>query len=116
MTLRAEWQLNESQHLFAESFAAVWIGQGCEELLTAEALHLAESFLERAPISNRFFQPLVLLLGQGDANGLAFDFACPRITSAPGSRSPSLNIAFADPPGVGQLSPEPGVLPLAGRR
>ena len=80
------------------------IGQGGEELLPAEALHLAESFLESAPISNRLLKPLVLLLGQGDANGLGFDFAGPRITSAPGSRAPSLNIAFANPPRVSQLT------------
>jgi hypothetical protein len=113
MTLWDEWPSNESWNFFAESLAAFWIGQGFEELLTAEALHLAERFLDSAPISNRLLKPLVLLLGQGDANGLSFDFACPRITSAPGSRSPILNIAFANPPSVGQLSSESGVFLLA---
>ena len=108
--------LNESENFFAESLAAFWIGQSFEELLTAEALHLAESLLNSAPIGNRLLKPLILLLGQSNANGLSFDFACPRITGTPGSWSSILNIALADPPGLGQLSLEPGVFLLAGRR
>src|ERR1017187_6229743 len=112
----AQWPLTDSENFFAELLAAFGIGQGFEELRPAETLHLAENFLEPAPISNRVFKPLILFLGQGDANGLPFDFAGPRITSAPGSWSPGLNIAFANPPGVGQLRPKPGVFLLAGRR
>ena len=115
MTFCAEAELNESENFFAESLAALWIGQGFKELLAAEALHLAEGFLNRAPIYNRLLKPLILLLGQSDANGLSFDFAGPRITGTPGSRSSILNIALADPPGLGQLSLEL-VLLLAGRR
>ena len=63
MTLWVEWRLNESPNCFAESLAAFWLGQGGEELLPAEALHLAESFLEPAPIRNGVLQPLILLLG-----------------------------------------------------
>jgi hypothetical protein len=114
-TLYAEARLDEAQNFFPESLAASWIGQSFEELLTAEALHLAEGFLNRAPICNRLLKPLILLLGQSDANGLSFDFACPRITGTPGSWSSILNIALADPPGLGQLSLEPGVFLLAGR-
>ena len=79
-------------------------------------MHLAQSFLKRAPIGNRLLEPLILLLGQGDANGLAFDFARPRITGTPGSRPPSLNVAFANPLGPGQLRPESGILLLGTMR
>ena len=109
-------QLDETQSFFTESLAAFWMGQSFEELLPAEALHLAEGFLNRAPIGNRLLKPLILLLGQSDANGLSFDFACPRITGPPGSWSSILNIALADPPGLGQLGLEPGILLLTGRR
>ena len=98
IALRAEAQLNQSENLFAESLAAFWIGQGFKELLTAQALHLAESFLDSTPVGNGLLQPLILLFGQGDANGLSFDFACPGITSAPGPRPSILNIALANPP------------------
>src|SRR5437867_11093075 len=91
------------------------MGQSFEELLTAEALHLAEGFLNSAPIGNRLLKPLILLLGQSDANGLSLDFACPWITGTSGSWSSILNIALADPSGLGQLSLEPGVFLLAGR-
>jgi len=114
MTLWAEWRLHQPENLFAELLAALWIGERGEELLPAEALHLAESFLDRAPISNRLLKPLILLLGQSDANGLGFDFAGPGIRGAPSSQAPSLNIAFANPPGVGQSSSKPGVFLLAG--
>jgi hypothetical protein len=116
MTLWAEWRLHKSQNLFAELLAAFGIGQAVEEFLPAEALHLAESFLDSAPISNRLLKPLILLLGQGDANRLAFDLACPGIASASGTWSPILHVSFTNPAGLGQLRLKPGVFLLAGRR
>ena len=110
---RPEWPLNESQDFFVELLAPFWIGQGFEELLAAEALQLAESFLDRAPISNRLLKPLILLLGQRDANGLAIDLASPWITRAAPCSSAILDIAFANPARVCQLSAKAGVLLLA---
>ena len=103
MTSGAASVLNQSQHLFAEFLSAQGTGYRVKEFLAAEALHLAEDFLDRAPIGNGLLEPLVLLLGQGDADGLAFDFAGPGITSSTGSRSPVLHITFADPAEVDQL-------------
>ena len=114
--LGSEGPLNESENRFAEFLAALGTRQGFEELLTAQALHLAKGFLDGAPIGNGMLEPFILLLGQSDTNGLAFDFAGPGITGATGSRSPILHIAFADPADVGQLSAEAGVFLLAGGR
>ena len=115
MTFCAKAWLNESKYFFAQSLAAFGIGQGFKKLRTAETLHLAKDFLDPPPVRDRLLEPLILLLGQGDANGLPFDFACPRITSASGPGSSILNVAFANPPGLGQLSLEPGILLLPGR-
>ena len=106
--------LNESQNRFAEFLAAVGAGHGLEEFLTTEALHLAEDFLDRAPIGDGLLEPIILLLRQSDTNGFAFDFAGPGVASAPSSRSAVLHITFADPAHLGQLSAETGVLLLAG--
>ena len=85
-----------------------------KEFLPAEALHLSESFLDCAPINNRLFKPEILLLGQGDANGFAFDFAGPGITRTAPDGASVLDRAFTNPAGVGQLSAEAGILLLTG--
>ena len=110
----SEGPLNESKNRFAEFLAAFGTGHGLKEFLATETLHLAEDFLDRAPIGNGLLEPLILLFGQSHTNGLAFDFTGPGIASAPGSRSPVLHIAFADPADVSQLSAETGVFLLAG--
>ncbi len=106
--------LPESENAFAEFLAPCGARHTCKEFLSAEPLHLAEDLLNPAPISNRLLQPLILLLGQGDTNRLAFDFAGPGITRTAAAGSPVLDIALTDPAGVGQLSTEAGILPLAG--
>ena len=108
--------LNESEHCSAEFLAALGARQRLEEFLPAQPLHLAKGFLDAAPIGNGLLEPLVLFLGQGNTNGLAFDFAGPGITSATGSGSPILDIAFTDPAEAGQLRGEAGVFLLAGGR
>ena len=73
-----------------------------------------ESALEGAPVGNGLLEPLVLFFGQSDTNGLAFDFAGPRITrTAPGGAA-VLDGAFTNPAGIGQLSTEAGIFFLAG--
>ena len=110
----SEGPLNESKNRFAEFLAAFGAGHGLEEFLTAEALHLAEDLLDRAPIGDGLLEPIILLLRQSDTNGFAFDFAGPGVASAPSSRSPILHITFADPAHLGHLSSETGVFLLAG--
>jgi len=114
MVLWSEGCLSQSENDLAEFLAAFGTGHGLKEFFPAETLHLAEDFLDRAPIGNGLLEPLILLLGQSDTNGLAFDFTGPGIASAPGSRSPVLHLALADPADVSQLSAEAGVLLLAG--
>ena len=114
MALWSERALNESENEFAEFFAAFGTGHGLEEFFPAEALHLAEGFLDGAPVGDGLLEPLILLLGQSDTNGLALNFAGPGIARAPGSRSPVLHVAFADPADVGQLRAQASVFLLAG--
>jgi hypothetical protein len=54
---RSAWALNQSENRFAEFLAAFGTGHGLEELLPAEALHLAEGLLDRAPIGNGLLEP-----------------------------------------------------------
>lgn len=56
-------RLDQPQNGFAQALAAFWMGQGGEEFLAAQALHLAKDVLERAPIGNGLLEPLILLLG-----------------------------------------------------
>ena len=48
----SEGPLNESKNRFAEFLAAFGAGHGLKEFLATETLHLAEDFLDRAPIGN----------------------------------------------------------------
>jgi hypothetical protein len=58
------WQnLNQSQNLFAELLSALGTGYRGKELLPAEALHLAEDYLEGSPIGDGLLKPVILLLG-----------------------------------------------------
>jgi hypothetical protein len=53
--------LKQSQDLFGEFLSALRTGYRVKEFLPAEALHLAERFLEGPPIGDGLLQPLILL-------------------------------------------------------
>ena len=55
--------LNQSQNLLAEFLSALGTGYRVKEFLPAEALHLAEGFLEGPPIGDGLLKPLILFLG-----------------------------------------------------
>jgi hypothetical protein len=77
-------------------------------------LHLAQCLLDVTPIGNGLLEPFILLLGQGDTNRLAFDFAGPGITRTAPAGSAVLDRAFADPAGLGQWRAQAGICVLAG--
>ena len=54
MTLYVNAPLDQSKNSFAKSLATFGIWQSLEEFLPAEALHLAECFLDSTPVSDCF--------------------------------------------------------------
>ena len=59
-------------------------------------MHLAEDFLDLAPVGNGLLKPLILVLGQGDTNGLTLDFAGPGISRTAPAGAPVLDIGTED--------------------
>jgi len=78
-------------------------------------LHLAEDFLELAPVLDGGFEFGVLFGGECHGNGFAFLFAGPLVTGAAGAGTSVLDAAVADPADGGQLALELGVLAGEGR-
>ena len=74
-----------------------------KEFLPAKNLKFLESVLEAAPIGNSLFEPKVLLLGQGNAGGFAFDLTAPLIARPAGTGAAVLHKALADPTDVAEL-------------
>src|SRR5258708_1710267 len=58
-------------------------------------------------------QPVVLLFGEGNADGLAFDLAGPLIMGATGPGAEVLGVAFADPVGSGEAFSQGGITAAA---
>ena len=78
-------------------------------------MHLAEDFLELAPVLDGFFEFRVLLGGESHGYGFAFLFAGPLVAGATGTGAAVLDAAVADPADGGQLALEAGVVAQEGR-
>jgi hypothetical protein len=111
-TLKGEWRLHKAQNFLAQSFAAGRPWDGLEQNPSAQTLHFLEPGLEFAPLLNGGSQPFELFFGQGHTHGFPLHLARPLIAGPAGTRSPILNIALADPAGVGQTLAQLIVLSL----
>ena len=91
--LKAEWRLLKPEHLFSEALAPRRSGHSFKQDAAAELLHLAEGGLQLAPLRDGGAQPRILLTGECDADGLAFDLARPLEAGAARTGPAILHIA-----------------------
>ena len=61
-----------------------------------------EGVLEMTPVFDGGFEPVILLGGESEADGFAFDLARPLVVGTTGAGSAVLDLAFADPAGAGE--------------
>ena len=77
--------------------------------MPTEGLHALEDFLRLVPVINGFLQRLILFAGQGDGDRLGLDLARPLVAGAPGSGSPILDVAVAEPAQASQAGAQLGI-------